>query len=42
MTAALKDTMIMLIPMLAVLALVILWPDLVLLIPSFAAPGLVR
>ena len=39
MTAALKDTMIMLIPMLAVLALVILWPGLVLLIPSFATPG---
>ena len=39
MTAALKDTMIMLIPMLAVLALVIVWPAMVLLIPSFAAPG---
>ena len=39
MTAALKDTMIMLIPMLAVLALVIVWPAVVLLIPSFAAPG---
>jgi TRAP-type C4-dicarboxylate transport system permease large subunit len=42
MTAALKDTMIMLLPMLAVLALVIVWPTLVLLIPSFAAPGFMR
>ena len=42
MTAALKDTMIMLIPMLAVLALVIVWPGLVLLIPSFATPALMR
>jgi tripartite ATP-independent transporter DctM subunit len=42
MTAALKDTTIMLIPMLAVLALVIIWPGLVLLIPSFAAPEFMR
>jgi len=32
----------MLIPMLAVLALVIIWPGLVLLIPSFATPTFVR
>ena len=32
----------MLIPMLAVLALVIVWPALVLLIPSFATPELMR
>jgi TRAP-type C4-dicarboxylate transport system permease large subunit len=42
MTAALKDTMIMLLPMLAVLALVIIWPAWVLLIPSFAAPEFMR
>ena len=42
MTAALKDTAIMLIPMLAVLALVIIWPGLVLLIPSFATPTFMR
>jgi TRAP-type C4-dicarboxylate transport system permease large subunit len=42
MTAALKDTMIMLIPMLAVLALVTLWPGLVLLIPSLAVPQFMR
>jgi hypothetical protein len=34
--------MIMLIPMFAVLALVIVWPTLVLLIPSFATPELMR
>ena len=42
MTAALKDTMIMLIPMLAVLALVIVWPTVVLLTPSFATPEFMR
>ncbi|MCE3250189.1 MAG: transporter large permease, partial [Geminicoccaceae bacterium] len=42
MTEALKDTLIMLIPMLAVLALVIVWPAVVLLIPSFATPELMR
>lgn len=35
---ALKDTMIMLLPMLAVLALVILWPGLVLLLPRMISP----
>ena len=35
---ALKDTLIMLIPMFAVLALVILWPDLVLFLPRLLSP----
>ncbi len=35
----LKDVFIMLIPMLAVLALVILWPDLVLFLPKLFPPG---
>jgi hypothetical protein len=42
MTAALRDTVIMLIPMMAVLALVITWLAMVLLIPSFATPELMR
>jgi tripartite ATP-independent transporter DctM subunit len=36
---ALKDVFIMLIPMFAVLALVILWPDLVLFLPRLFPPG---
>ena len=36
---AFKDVMIMLIPMLGVLALVILWPDLVLFLPRLFPPG---
>ncbi len=36
---ALKDVFIMLIPMFAVLALVILWPDLVLFLPKLFPPG---
>jgi len=36
---ALKDVLIMLIPMFAVLALVILWPDLVLFLPKLFPPG---
>jgi tripartite ATP-independent transporter DctM subunit len=39
MVDALKDVMIMLIPMLAVLALVILWPDMVLFLPKLFPPG---
>ena len=39
MMDALKDVMIMLMPMLAVLALVILWPDLVLFLPKLFPPG---
>jgi TRAP-type C4-dicarboxylate transport system permease large subunit len=36
---ALKDVVIMLIPMLLVLALVIMWPDLVLFLPKLFPPG---
>ena len=39
MVDALKDVMIMLLPMLAVLALVIMWPDLVLFLPKLFPPG---
>jgi tripartite ATP-independent transporter DctM subunit len=39
---ALKDTCIMLLPMLGVLALVILWPDLVLFLPSLVSPEYLR
>jgi tripartite ATP-independent transporter DctM subunit len=38
MVDVLKDTLIMLIPMLAVLALVIVWPDLVLFLPKLVSP----
>lgn len=38
MMDALKDTMIMLLPMLGVLALVILWPDVVLFLPKLISP----
>jgi len=38
MVDVLKDTMIMLIPMLAVLVLVIVWPDLVLFLPKLVSP----
>jgi TRAP-type C4-dicarboxylate transport system permease large subunit len=37
-----KDTMIMLLPMLGVLALVILWPDLVLFLPRMVSPEFLR
>jgi TRAP-type C4-dicarboxylate transport system permease large subunit len=36
---AIKDTMIMLLPMLAVLALVILWPEFSLFLPRLFPPG---
>ena len=39
---ALKDTCIMLMPMLGVLALVILWPSLVLFLPSLISPQFLR
>jgi TRAP-type C4-dicarboxylate transport system permease large subunit len=39
MVDALKDVMIMLIPMFAVLALVIMWPDVVLFLPKLFPPG---
>jgi TRAP-type C4-dicarboxylate transport system permease large subunit len=42
MIDALKDTGIMLLPMLAVLALVIVWPDLVLFLPRLVSPELLR
>jgi tripartite ATP-independent transporter DctM subunit len=38
MVEVLKDTLIMLMPMLLVLALVILWPDLVLFLPRLVSP----
>jgi TRAP-type C4-dicarboxylate transport system permease large subunit len=38
MIDALKDTIIMLLPMLAVLALVILWPDVTLFLPRIVSP----
>ena len=39
MLDVLKDVMIMLLPMLAVLALVIMWPDVVLFLPKLFPPG---
>ena len=42
MIDALKDTMIMLIPMLAVLALVIVWPDVSLFLPRLISPEFLR
>jgi tripartite ATP-independent transporter DctM subunit len=38
MGAVIKDTMIMLLPMLAVLALVIVWPDVSLILPKLISP----
>src|SRR6185295_19161215 len=42
MIDALKDTIIMLLPMLAVLALVILWPDMVLFLPRMVSPEFLK
>jgi tripartite ATP-independent transporter DctM subunit len=42
MRAALKDTAIMLLPMLSVLALVILWPKVSLFLPSLISPEFLR
>jgi TRAP-type C4-dicarboxylate transport system permease large subunit len=39
---AIKDTMIMLIPMLGVLMLVILWPELVLFLPKIVSPEFLK
>jgi TRAP-type C4-dicarboxylate transport system permease large subunit len=39
---ALKDTMIMLIPMLMVLALVIVWPMVSLFLPSLISPDFLK
>lgn len=41
-TDALKDTLIMLLPMFAVLALLILWPDMALLLPRIIEPDYLR
>jgi tripartite ATP-independent transporter DctM subunit len=42
MKDALRDTMIMLVPMLAVLALLILWPQVALFVPSLISPEFLR
>jgi tripartite ATP-independent transporter DctM subunit len=42
MIDALKDTFIMLIPMLGVLVMVILWPDVVLFLPKMVSPEFLR
>jgi tripartite ATP-independent transporter DctM subunit len=42
MADALKDTMIMLIPMLGVLALIIVWPDVALFLPKLISPEFLR
>lgn len=42
MKEALRDTLIMLLPMLAVLALLILWPPVALFIPSLISPEFLR
>src|SRR3712207_4111748 len=42
MRAALKDTIIMLIPMLLVLALLIVWPSVALFIPSLISPEFLK
>jgi TRAP-type C4-dicarboxylate transport system permease large subunit len=39
---AIKDTMIMLIPMLVVLLAIIVFPDIVLFLPSIFAPDMIR
>ncbi len=39
---ALKDTMIMLVPMILVLAAMIVWPDIALFLPRLIAPGLMK
>ena len=42
MASVLKDTMIMLMPMLAVLMLVILWPDVTLILPKLISPEFLK
>ena len=42
MIDALKDTMIMLLPMLGVLALVIAWPDVALFLPRLISPEFLK
>jgi len=41
-TEALKDTMIMLVPMLAVLALLIVWPEVALFLPRVLEPDFLK
>jgi TRAP-type C4-dicarboxylate transport system permease large subunit len=40
--AALKDTMIMLVPMLLVLAAIIVWPEIPLVVPRMFAPDFLK
>ncbi len=42
MTEALKDVMIMLLPMLGVLVLIIVWPDVVLVLPKLISPEFLK
>jgi TRAP-type C4-dicarboxylate transport system permease large subunit len=42
MIDALKDTFIMLMPMLGVLVLVIVWPDVVLFLPKMISPEFLK
>jgi TRAP-type C4-dicarboxylate transport system permease large subunit len=42
MRQALKDTMIMLVPMLLVLALLIVWPQVALFVPSLVSPEFLK
>ena len=39
---ALKDTMIMLVPMLLVLCAIIIWPEIPLLLPRWISPDLLK
>ena len=42
MSEVIKDVMIMLLPMIGVLALVIMWPQIVLVIPGLISPEFLR
>jgi TRAP-type C4-dicarboxylate transport system permease large subunit len=42
MRQALKDTMIMLVPMFLVLALLIVWPQVALFVPSLVSPEFLK
>ena len=42
MRYALKDTMIMLVPMLVVLAAIIIWPQIPLILPRLISPEFLR
>ena len=39
---ALKDTLVMLMPMLAMLAAIIIWPEIPLILPRLIAPELLK